>query len=125
MRHTGPEVMCKRNSPGHFRRNVRDAKGEIVRTLEFEPGVPQEIKSKADFDAIRDDIGKALVLVERDDKNHIVIVPEHDFLAEMARLEEPIDELEPADGAVDLGEFGPDDAGDKPKAKRGRAKKDG
>lgn len=60
-------VMLARGGNGTFRRSVRDDDGKVTRTLTFEPGVPQEL-SGADLKAVQDDIGKALVLAELDEK---------------------------------------------------------
>lgn len=54
-----PLVMLKKDWPGTFRRNVRDAAGAITETLKFEPGVPEEVPYDK-LPAIAGDLFKSL-----------------------------------------------------------------
>lgn len=55
-------VQLKPGWPGSFRRTVRDAKKQVVRVLEFQPGQPpQEITGELELAAIKVDLGNALV----------------------------------------------------------------
>lgn len=69
-------VMLKGGWPGSFRRTIRDEEGQPVkddtgaeRVLEFGKGQIREL-SADELEAVRDDIGKSLVIakVEKDDK---------------------------------------------------------
>lgn len=66
-------LMLKRSWPGRFIRAARDAQGQVVETFAFEPGEPVEA-TPAMLSACRDDLGKALLAVELDDKSHPVEV---------------------------------------------------
>lgn len=46
-----------------FVRSVRDEAGELIQLLEFRPGVPVEIDSQEQFDAIENDIGNILMVI--------------------------------------------------------------
>jgi len=68
-------LMLRRGWPGSFRRSVRDEKGEIVRTVEFQSNEPQEIKPE-EMPFFANDIGNALVAVKEDDGRIRVIEDE-------------------------------------------------
>lgn len=59
--------MVRPGAKNTFRRSIRNKKGEIVRKLEFPPGMPVDLTSKVELEAIYGDIGNALVIVERND----------------------------------------------------------
>jgi hypothetical protein len=64
-----PWVMLKKNWPANFRRTITTGKKgkEVKSTLEFSPGVPVDL-SAAEVEALRSDIGVALVPVDFDEK---------------------------------------------------------
>jgi hypothetical protein len=64
-----PFVMLKRTWPANFRRTITTGKKnkEVTETLEFSPGVPVDLSS-AQVEALRPDIGVALVPVDFDEK---------------------------------------------------------
>ena len=66
-----------------FRRSIRNAKGGIVRKLEFPPGTPVDLTSRQELEAIYNDIGKALVIVERNDMGQAK--PDWDATGEVVR----------------------------------------
>lgn len=57
-----PLVMLRRDATGPFRRCIRDEKGTILETLEFAPGVPQNVPGEK-VSAIFGDLYKALLPV--------------------------------------------------------------
>lgn len=57
-----PLVMLRRDANGPFKRSVRDAKGNILETLEFKPGEPQDVPSDK-VSAIIGDLYNALLPV--------------------------------------------------------------
>ena len=61
-------IMLRRSAHGPFRRSVRDERGNILYTLEFQPGAPLDLAG-ADLDAVAGDIGHALVEVGLDEKS--------------------------------------------------------
>jgi hypothetical protein len=64
-----PFVMLKKNWPANFRRTITTGKKgkETRRVFEFSPGVPVDL-SAAEVEALRSDIGVALVPVDFDEK---------------------------------------------------------
>jgi hypothetical protein len=64
-----PFVMLKRNWPGNFRRTITIGKKgkETKKVLEFSPGLPVDLTA-AEVEAIRPDIGIALLPVDFDEK---------------------------------------------------------
>jgi hypothetical protein len=64
-----PFVMLKRNWPGNFRRTITIGKKgkETKKVLEFSPGVPVDLTA-AEVEALRPDIGIALLPVDFDEK---------------------------------------------------------
>jgi len=60
-------VILKTRWPGIFRRNVRDEAGEVVERLEFHPNKRVELTDEQ-FEAVRGDIGHALMVVNEDGK---------------------------------------------------------
>lgn len=46
-----------------FRRTVRDAAGQVLRVLVFSRGAPQQLDDPDDRDAVKLDLGRALVLI--------------------------------------------------------------
>lgn len=68
-----PEVMLPHDWPGRFRRTV-EIKGKS-RLYEFHPGVPVELKP-VEVEALRLDIGNALLPIERDEKNRPRVIRE-------------------------------------------------
>lgn len=60
-----PEVMLKRGWPGSFQRTI--TVGKKTTRIRFEPGEPVELDSKQ-VEAIKADIGVALMPCERDSK---------------------------------------------------------
>ncbi|MEO1528074.1 MAG: hypothetical protein AAFX06_21800 [Planctomycetota bacterium] len=60
-------VMTRLGAMATFRRNIRNDKGEIVKKLQFPPGTPVELHTKAEVEAVYGDIGKALVIVRMSD----------------------------------------------------------
>ncbi len=58
-----PLVMCRKDSPGPFKRSVRDANGKILKTLEFPPGESVDV-SFDDLPAIKNDLFHALLPVK-------------------------------------------------------------
>ena len=60
------EVMRRPGIELPFRRTVKDRKGNPLRVLLFEPGQIVKLESD-DFRAVRNDVGRALVIVDRDD----------------------------------------------------------
>lgn len=61
--------MLKKNWPGNFRRTIKTGKKgkEVESVLEFSPGVPVDL-TPAEVEALRSDIGVALVPVDFDEK---------------------------------------------------------
>ncbi len=53
-------VMLRKDWPGSFRRTFGDAKDRQM--LEWSPGDVMELKTEAEIAAVKDDIGKALVV---------------------------------------------------------------
>lgn len=75
---TAATVMLRTNWPGNFGRTVyREYRGkqEVVERLEFVPGQPRQL-TKEQLDAVKEDIGSALVEVEFDEKNRPRVVGE-------------------------------------------------
>jgi len=64
-----PFVMLKKDWPGNFRRTITTGKKgkETKHVLEFSPGIPVDL-SAAEVEAIRPDIGIALLPVDFDEK---------------------------------------------------------
>jgi len=60
-------VMLKPRWPGTFHRNVRDDAGEVVERLSFVKGKRVELTDEQ-FEAVRGDIGHALMVVNEDGK---------------------------------------------------------
>lgn len=62
------QVMLHPKLDSTHRRVVRDAKGNEKKVLVFEPGVPVEIKSAADLQAVAPSVGPSVVLVTQENK---------------------------------------------------------
>jgi hypothetical protein len=89
-----PFVMLKKNWPANFRRTITTGKKgkEVKKTFEFSPGVPVDLTA-AEVEALRSDIGVALVPVDFDEKNRPRVITD-DVTPEET---EPTNELKPAD----------------------------
>lgn len=71
-------AMARNNWPGDFKRSVfewkedkksgKPVRGKMLETLVFSPGVPVQLTAEQ-FEAVKGDIGNALVEVEFDEKN--------------------------------------------------------
>jgi hypothetical protein len=89
-----PFVMLKRNWPGNFRRTITIGKKgkETKKVLEFSPGVPVDLTA-AEVEALRPDIGIALLPVDFDEKNRPRVITDEVVPEET----EPADEPQKAD----------------------------
>ena len=85
-----PFVMLKRNWPGGFRRTITLGKKgkEIKKTLDFLPGVPVDL-SAAEVEALRSDIGVALVPVDFDEKARPRVITDEVLPEETEPANEP------------------------------------
>lgn len=85
-----PFVMLKRTWPGGFRRTITIGKKgkETKKTLEFLPGVPVDL-SAAEVEALRSDIGVALVPVDFDAKARPRVITDEVLPEETELANEP------------------------------------
>lgn len=84
-----PFAMLKKNWPGTFRRTITIGKKgkETKKQMVFEPGVPVELSS-AEAEALRPDIGIALVPIEFDEKARPRVITD-DVIPESEEVETP------------------------------------
>jgi len=89
-----PFVMLKKNWPANFRRTITTGKKgkETKRVFEFLPGIPVDLTA-AEVEALRSDIGVALVPVDFDEKNRPRVITD-EVIPEEA---ESTNESKPAD----------------------------
>lgn len=86
-------VILKPTWPGTFRRAVRDADGRPIKTLEFALGQPV-LLSEAELEAVKGDMGKALVWAALDEDGKPLPKPDYRRnRAESLVPEEPIVEV--------------------------------
>lgn len=91
-----PFVMLKNDRPGSFRRTiVTGKKGKEVKTVKvFTRGVPVEL-TPTEVDALRKDIGTALVPVEFDAKGRPRVITDEVVADDVTVKEQETHELEP------------------------------
>ncbi len=97
-----PLVMLKKDWPGTFRRSIRDDKGKIISTLEFNPGEPVDI-SYDQLPAIEKDMFHALLPVTVDAKGHIVPIEEAEFRTDIVTAPEGDIEFKGAESGTNTG----------------------
>jgi hypothetical protein len=85
-----PFVMLKRNWPGNFRRTITIGKKgkETKKVLEFSPGLPVDLTA-AEVEALRPDIGIALLPVDFDEKGRPRVITDEVVPEETEPANEP------------------------------------
>lgn len=85
-----PFVMLKRNWPGNFRRTIIIGKKgkETKKVLEFSPGLPVDLTA-AEVEALRPDIGIALLPVDFDEKGRPRVITDEVVPEETEPANEP------------------------------------